>query len=206
MDNLFPQVVFHVFGIPVRDTVISTWIMMALIVGVAILIQKRFPMAVEMLIDFLNDTISDVIGRPAYAYIPMLGTLAIFIAIADNFGIVPMMSTPTKDINTPLALALVVFVLVHYYGVREKGMASYLKAQASPLVILDIVGQLSRTMSLTLRLFGNIVSGELVVAVIFSLVPIIAPLPMIGLSIFTGILQAYIFTILASSYIASAIE
>jgi F-type H+-transporting ATPase subunit a len=208
MDSIFPQVLFSVFGIPVRDTVVSTWIMMVLIVGVVILLRKRLPALLEMYIDFINDMASDIMGISATPFIPLLGTLALFIAVANNFSILPVVVSPTKDINTPLALALVVFFAVHYYGIREKGVWGYFKSLASPIFMLpiEVIGQLSRTMSLTLRLFGNIISGELVVGVIFMLVKPIAPLPLVGLGLFTGVLQAYIFTVLVSGYIASAVK
>ncbi|MBC7250271.1 MAG: F0F1 ATP synthase subunit A [Anaerolineae bacterium] len=208
MEGVFPQVVFRFLGIPVRDTVVSTWVMMVLIVGAAALIGRRRPMALEMLVDFLIDTVSGVMGRPAEFYLPLLGTLAIFIAVANTIGIVPIVVTPTRDINTPLALALVVFFSVHYFGIRAKGLVGYFKDMASPVFMLplEIVGQLSRTLSLTLRLFGNVISTELIVAVIFALVPLIVPLPLVAFSMLTGVLQAYIFTVLATVYIGAGLE
>ena len=103
-------------------------------------------------------------------------------------------------------MALVVLVAVNYFGIRAKGGLGYLKHLTSPIFMLplELIGQLSRTLSLTLRLFGNIVSGELIVAVIYALVPLVAPLPLIGLGIFTGLLQSYVFISLTTSYIASA--
>jgi len=208
MEETFPQVVFTVFDLPVRDTVISTWIMMAAIVALAIFVGQRQPAALEMLVDFLTDTISSVMGRSAAPYLPLLGSLAIFIAVANVMGVIPFLSSPTKDINTPLALALVVFFSVHYFGIRTKGVARYFKDMATPIFILplEIIGQLSRTLSLTLRLFGNILSTELIVAVIFALAPLFVPLPLVGFSIFTGLLQAYIFTVLAAVYIGAGLE
>ncbi len=208
MEAVFPKVIFTIFGIPIRDTVISTWIMMAIIVVLARFVAQERPALLEMLIDFVSDTAASVMNVSVKPYIPMLGTLVIFIAVANNFSILPAVTSPTRDINTPLALALVVFFSVHYYGAREKGIGGYIKDLASPIFMLplELIGQFSRTLSLTLRLFGNIVSGEIVVAVIFSLVPPVAPLPLIGLSLITGVLQAYIFTVLASLYIGSAVE
>jgi len=208
MNGVFPQVVFRVFGIPVRDTVVSTWIMMTIIVGTAAVIGRRRPMALEMVVDFLVDTISSVMGRPAEPYLPFLGTLAIFIAVANVIGAMPIIVTPTRDINTPLAMALIVFFSVHYFGIRAKGVVGYFKDMASPIFMLplEIVGQLSRTLSLTLRLFGNVLSTELIVAVVFALVPLIVPLPLIAFSMLTGVLQAYIFTVLATVYIGAGLE
>ena len=208
MEGVFPQLVFKVFGIPVYDTVISTWVMMALVVGGAIFVGRRRPTALEMVVDFLNDMVSDVMGRPAEPYLALLGSLTIFIAAANVIGVVPFVVNPTRNINTPLALALIVFFSVHYFGVRAKGVMGYFKSLASPVFMLplEVIGQLSRTLSLTLRLFGNVISTELVVAVIFALIPLFVPLPLVGFSMFTGVLQAYIFTVLAAVYIGAGLE
>jgi F-type H+-transporting ATPase subunit a len=208
MIDVAPHVMFSVFGIAVRDTVVATWIMIAITVGVVLLLRRSRPMALELLVDFVLDLLSPTLGDRAAAYLPFLGTLTIFIAIANVIGVVPVVITPTRDINTPLAMALVVFFSVHYFGIRERGPLGYLKQLATPVFILplEIVSQISRTVSLTIRLFGNIISTELVVAVIFSLVPIFAPLPLIGFSLLTGVLQAYIFAALAVSYIGSGLE
>ncbi len=210
-----PHPVLELFGgqLVITNTVTSTWAVMAFIVVGAILLEKYLPEALEMLVDFLTDTIAEVLGEEAaLAYLPFLGTLAIFLIFANNIGVVPGLVSPTRDMATPLALALTVFFAVHYFGIRAKGLGQYLKDLASPLYLLplmlplELIGQVSRTLSLTLRLFGNILSGELVVAVIFSLVPLFAQLPLVGLSLFTGLLQAYIFTVLATVYISTGVE
>ncbi len=208
MPSVFPKVVFTPFGLEIRDTVVSTWAMIAIITLVAIVLGRRRPMALEMLVDFLNDLVSDVMRRSAAPFLPMLASLAIFIAAANIIGVIPFLVSPTHDINTPLALALAVFVSVHYYGIRAKGLWGYVKDLASPVYLLplELIGQLSRTLSLTLRLFGNIISTDLIVAILFALVPLFVPLPLIGFSIFVGLLQAYIFTALAAVYIAAAVE
>ena len=208
MEDVFPKVVFTILGIPIRDTVISTWVMMVFIVAVAIIVNRRQPVALEMLVDFLTDTVSGVVGRPSAAFLPLLGTLAIFIAVANSMSAVPFLTSPTADVNTPLALALVVFFSGHYFGIRAKGLIGYIKDLSSPIIMLplEIIGQLSRTLSLTLRLFGNIVSAQLILVVIFALAPLFVPLPLIGFGLFTGLLQAYIFTILAAVYIGAALE
>jgi F-type H+-transporting ATPase subunit a len=147
-------------------------------------------------------------GRPAEPYLSFLGTLTIFIAVANIIGIVPAVVSPTRDINTPVALALVVFFSVYYFGIREKGLWGYFKALASPIFMLpmELISHVSRALSLTLRLFGNIISTELIVAVVFALVPLIVPLPLVAFSMLTGVLQAYIFTVLAAVYIGAGLE
>ena len=208
MDEMFPQIVFHIGGIPVYDTVVSTWVMIAIIALIAWVLGKRRPMVLEMTVEFLAEIISDMMGRPADPYLPLLGALGIFIAVANIIGVVPVVTTPTKDLNTPVALALVVFFSVHYFGVHELGLRGYVKQLASPIFILplELISQVSRTLSLSIRLFGNIISGEIIVAVIFSLVPLIAPLPLQIFTMGIGLLQAYIFTVLASVYIGAAVE
>jgi F-type H+-transporting ATPase subunit a len=208
MEGVFPQDVLLFGIITVRDTVISTWVMMVMVLGGVLVLRATLPEALEMIIDFVRDTVSDVLGRPADPFLPFLGAIAIFIAVANNLGLMPMLATPTKDINTTLAMALVVFFAVHFFGIREKGAWGYFKSLSTPIFMLPLeaIGQLSRTMSLTLRLFGNVISSEFIVAVIFSLVKPVAPLPMMALGAVSGVLQAYIFTILASSYISSAVK
>ncbi len=198
--------------IVITNTVTSTWAMLLVIMGLALYLYRRYPTALEMLMDFLTDLVADVVGEEtAQLYMPFLGSLAIFIAFANIIGVVPGFVAPTRDVNTPAALAIVVFFAVHYFGINAKGWLQYLKDLASPLYLLpltlplELIGQFSRTLSLTLRLFGNILSGEMVIAVIFSLVPLFVQLPLVGLSMFTGLLQAYIFTVLATVYIGAGI-
>lgn len=209
-----PHQVVTLFGgrLVITNTVTSSWAMIALIMGLALYLYQRYPTALEMLMDFLTDLVADVVGEAtAQLYMPFLGSLAIFIAFANVIGVIPGFVSPTRDVNTPAALAIVVFFAVHYFGISAKGWMQYLKDLASPLYLLpltlplELIGQFSRTLSLTLRLFGNILSGEMVIAVIFSLVPLFVQLPLVGLSMFTGLLQAYIFTVLATVYIGSGI-
>ncbi len=219
MGQFFPRVVFSVLGVGVRDTVISTWLMMVIIIGLAILIRRQRPMMLEMLLDFLENLVSDLLGgHPVEPYLPFLGSTAIFLGFANIFSMLPSIPlpggnmlpivAPTRDLNTPIALALVVFFSVHYYGMRQQGVWGYLKNLASPIFLLplEIVGQISRTVSLAVRLFGNVLSTELIVLVVFILIPLVVPLPVIGLNIFTGLLQAYIFTALAAVYISTGLE
>jgi len=207
MDEMFTQVLFYVGSIPIHDTIVSTWLMMALIALIAWVLGRRCPTVLEMIAGFLVEIISDMMGRPATSYLPLLGTLGIFIAIANIVSVVPAVTAPTKDLNTPVALALVVFFSVHYFGIRELGLRGYGRQLASPIFMLplELMSQVSRTLSLSIRLFGNIFSGEMVVAVIFSLIPVIAPLPLQMFTMVTGLLQAYIFTVLASVYISAGV-
>jgi F-type H+-transporting ATPase subunit a len=193
--------------------------MMVIVIGLAILVRRQRPTMLEMLLDSLEDLVSDLIGdQPIQQYLPFLGSLAIFVAFANVLSVLPSIPlpqgemlaivAPTRDLNTPVALALVVFFSVHYYGIRQQGIWGYLKNLASPIFLLplEIIGQISRTVSLAVRLFGNVLSTELIVLVVFMLIPLVVPLPVIGLNIFTGLLQAYIFTALATVYISTGLE
>lgn len=210
MDAVIPQVIFYLFGLPITNTVISTWVIMVIIIVLAWITRKFKPEIGESLIEMINGIIGSVMPEETKVvkFLPILGTLAIFLIIANIFSVFPLMVSPTANINTTVALAIVVFFAVHAYGIREKGAVGYFKDFAKPIFILplEIVSQFSRTLSLAIRLFGNILSTDLIVAIIFSLIPFLLPIPLIALSILTGVLQAYIFTVLASLYIASAIE
>lgn len=209
MESLTPQTIFYVFGLPIKSTIIATWVSMGIIILAVIAINKFKPELAELIVDFLSHLISDIMDviHPE-PFLPIIGTLAIFIAVANSTGILPFFSSPTSDINTPLALALVVFFATYYFGIRTKGFIRFIKEFASPIFLLplEIIGQLSRTLSLTLRLFGNVLSGDLIASILLSLIPLFVPLPMMGLSLLIGILQAYVFTALTSVYIASAID
>ncbi len=210
MEAISPQVVFELFGLPITDTVVSTWVMMILIILLVIVIRKFKPEAGEMLIEFINNVVSSVMPEDVdlTKFLPILGTLAIFLVFANIFSIFPVMVSPTANINTTVALSIVVFFAVHFYGIKEKGLWGYVKDFANPIFILplEIVSQFSRTLSLSIRLFGNILSTDLIVAIVFALIPFIVPLPLAALGMLTGVLQAYIFIVLASLYIASAVE
>ncbi len=206
MDTIIAEPVFWLFGVPVRNSVISTWVLMVLVTVGVIWIRKRTPVLLEMLIDFTENLVSGFIPGKAEPYVPFLGSLLLFIAVANLSGILPLIFTPTRDINTPLALALVVLVAVFAFTIRAKGFGGFVKSFLSPLLPLDLIGYVSRTMSLTLRLFGNVIGSEIVVGVLFMLVPVGIPLVMVAIGSITAVLQAYVFTVLASSYIGSSLE
>jgi F-type H+-transporting ATPase subunit a len=206
MEHVFPDAVFTVFGVPVRNSVTSTWAMMVMIVAVVLYLRNRAPVVLEMLIDFTEGLASSFIRRSSSPYIPFLGSLFLFVLVANLVGVVPLMFTPTRDINTPIALALVVLIAVFVFTIRAKGPLGFLKMFLSPTVPLDLIGYVSRSTSLALRLFGNVLGGEMVVAVLASLVPVGIPLIMVALTSITGILQAYVFTALAASYINMNLE
>ena len=216
MDEVFPHTVFTLFGVvPVRDSVLHTWILVAVISVLAILASYRLRLRpttrwqglLEVAIESVSGLISGAIGEGHNGLVPFLLSLMFFTATANLAGLIPGLSTPTSDLNTAAALAIVVFFAVHIYGMKTLGWRAYLSKEfLTALVPLNIVGQLSRTLSLTLRLFGNMVAGTVIVAVLQSLVPLLAPLVLQALGILTGLIQAYVFTMLTLIYLGSAVE
>ncbi len=202
MDVISHPVVFTLLGIPIRNTVVMTWILMAIIIGLVLIVKQVKPSLLEMLLEFIEGIVGDVLDvENLTPYLPLLGSLFIFICFSNLLSVVPGLSSPT-------ALAVIVFFAVHFYGIQKKGFWKYLKTFSDPIFLfpIELLGHFSRTLSLTLRLFGNIMSGDLIVAIVFSLLPMIIPIPFILLGMVTGVIQAYIMTTLATLYIASAVE
>ncbi len=202
-------IVFHLLGIPVRDTVLFTWITMAVIVLMVFLLKLLKPNLLELILDMIIGVVDDAMDvDDLHPYIPLLGSLLVFVVVSNLISIVPIMKSPTADINTTIALALIVVLSVHVFGVKKKGPWGYLKEFASPIVLfpIELIGQLSRTLSLSMRLFGNVLSGDLIVAIVFSIIPTFLPITMIALSMVSGLLQAYVITTLAALFISSAVE
>ncbi len=216
MEQTFPYVVFTIFGIPVTDTVVATWIMIAAWSILAYLASKRMSLRpkgwqhfLEIGIEALEGLISRTIGQPGGEFLLMIGAMMIFLVTANLLGILPGLPSPTSDINTALALALIVFFAVHYYGIRRQGLLGYIKLLAGPVFVglpMEILGHVSRTLSLSLRLFGNMIAGTVIVAVLYGIIPLIVPTVMLVFNLIFGLLQAFVFTLLAIVYIGQAVK
>jgi F-type H+-transporting ATPase subunit a len=215
-EELVPHVVFTVGPLQVTSTVVYTWIIMAIVSVLFIVLGRRlkvrptrFQNALEWGVEALDSLIQGLIPHQSRIFLPIVGTLAIFIAAANLGGLIPGLRSPTTDLNTPLALAIVVFFSVHYYGIRAKGIIGHLRHYVEPIFIMlpiEIASELARTMSLTFRLFGNILGEEIVIAVLFLILPVLIPVPMMLFSIFTSLIQAYVFTMLTVVYISGAVQ
>lgn len=210
MDVIDHKIVFTLFGIiPIRDTVVYTWITMGIIIVVALILKMLKPHLLEYLLEMVISILDDVMDvDDLNPYIPLLGSLMIFTLFANLISVVPGMKSPTADINTTIGLALIVVLSVHGYGMIKKGVWKYLKEFASPIFMfpIELIGQVSRTLSLSMRLFGNILSGDLIVAIVFSIVPYFLPIAMTAISMISGLLQAFVLTTLAALFISSAVE
>jgi F-type H+-transporting ATPase subunit a len=215
--EIAPCVVFTVGPLQVTSTVVNTWVMILLIGVATFLIGRNLKVrpggiqnALEWLVEAIEGLIHKTVGvEDTTIFLPVVGTLAFFIGTANLLGLVPGLACPTPDINTPLAMALVVFFTVHYYGIRTRGLWGYLKHYVEPIFLMlpiEIASEIARTFSLTFRLFGNILGEEIIISILFIIAPFVVPVPMMLFSIFTGLLQAYIFTLLTCVYIGGAVK
>ena len=211
------QIVYWQYGfLKLNGTIAFTWaLMFVLTVGSALVTRRlsmdlnraRWQNLLEIVVTAIEKQIEEV-GLPnPKQYIGFLGTLFLFVAIAALCTIIPGYEPPTGSLSTTAALALCVFVAVPLFGIEEQGLGGYLKTYVEPTVIMlpfNLISELSRTLALAVRLFGNMMSGAMIIAILLTITPYIFPLIMTVLGLLTGMVQAYIFTILAAVYIAAA--
>jgi len=197
-------------------TVVFTWLLMlALVIGSALVTRKLstglqrsgWQNLLEIVVTAIEKQIQDVGLTPPQKYIGFLGTLFLFVGAASLCTVIPGYETPTGSLSTTAALALCVFVAVPFFGIEEQGVGDYLKSYTKPTFIMlpfNIIGEVSRTLALAVRLFGNMMSGAMIVGILLTITPFIFPILMTALGLLTGMVQAYIFSILAAVYIAAA--
>ena len=212
------EIIIFQFGwFYVNATILVTWIIMALLVFVSWLITRRLtstgPLSpgqnlLEVLVDGIKKQIKEISGHSsATPYLPFIGTLFIFIAVSNILSIVPGYVPPTSSLSTTAALAISVFLAVPVFGIAHQGIKNYARQYLQPTFFMlpfNIIGELSRTLALAVRLYGNIMSGTVIVAILLTITPLFFPIIMQALGLLTGLIQAYIFAILAMVYIASA--
>ncbi len=212
---LASTVLFHVGPVPITRPVMTTWaIMLGLSLASWLVTRRlhvrpdRWQAVLEVIVTGILRQIGDIIRRDGRPLLPLLGSLFIFLAVANLSGVLPGTQAPTAKIETPAALALIVFVSVHYYGVRAQGLFGYLASFAKPKLVmlpLNLLSEVTRTFSLMVRLFGNVMSGEFMLALVAALAGLFLPIPFMALEILLGLVQAYIFTVLATVFIGAAI-
>ena len=216
--NISPDTVtlFSWRGATLNATIAFTWLVMVLLTVVSWLVTRRLSSGTEMsrwqnllevLVTGIRDQIRQVSHQEPGRYLPFVGTLFLFIAMANLLNIVPGYTAPTGSLSTTTALAICVFVAVPLYGIASEGPLAYLKHYVKPTWLMlpfNVIGELSRTVALAVRLYGNIMSGTVIVAILLSLTPYFFPIVMQLLGLLTGMIQAYIFAVLAMVYIASA--
>ncbi|MCK8603830.1 F0F1 ATP synthase subunit A [Desulfoferrobacter suflitae] len=197
-------------------TIVVTWVVMIAMAFGAWLVTRelssgmklsRFQNLLEVIVVHAREQIRDVTRQDPGPYLPFIGTLFLFIAVANILTIVPGYQAPTGSLSTTAGLALCVFLAVPAYGIRKRGAAGYFKQYLKPSVFMlpfNVLGELSRTLALAVRLFGNVMSGTMIAAILLAIAPLIFPIVMQVLGLLTGLIQAYIFAILATVYIAAA--
>ncbi len=211
------EMIFWQHGLlKLNATIVYTWgLMLALAVGSILITRKlstglersRWQNLLEIVVTAMENQIEDVGLSHPEQYIGFLGTLFLFIATASLCAIIPGYEPPTGSLSTTVALALCVFVAVPMFGIEEQGVGGYLASYAKPTIIMlpfNVISELSRTLALAVRLFGNMMSGAMIVAILLTITPFIFPVVMMALGLLTGMVQAYIFSILAAVYIAAA--
>ena len=197
-------------------TIAHTWgLMVVLALGSKLVTRKlstglqrsRWQNLLEIIVTGINQQIAEVGLRRPEKYLGFLGSLFLFVAMASLFTIVPGYAPPTGSLSTTTALAICVFVAVPLFGIEDQGLGGYLGDYLKPTVIMlpfNIISELSRTLALAVRLFGNMMSGTMILAILLTITPFIFPIAMSVLGLLTGMVQAYIFSILATVYIAAA--
>jgi F-type H+-transporting ATPase subunit a len=210
-----PDILFHFGPVPISRPVVTTWTIMAILTAMSWLGLRRVNVnagslqtVLEIVVETLAKQINAIIRRDPWPYLPLLGTLFIFLVFANLSVIVPGVKPPTGHIETPAALGVIVFLSVHYFGIRSRGLVEYARRYTKPnllLLPLNVLSEITRTFSLMVRLFGNIMSHEFMIAIVVFLAGLFLPIPFMLLGILIGIIQAYIFTVLAAVFIGAAV-
>ena len=209
-------VLFRLGPLAITRPVVTTWAIMAVLTLVSWVVTRRLKLhpdrrqtVLELIVTGIMAQIDQMIRKNPRPFLPLLGTLFILLVAANLSGVLPGVEAPTGKLETPAALALTVFVAVHYFAVRARGFLGYLASFAKPKLImlpLNIVSEVTRTFSLMIRLFGNVMSGEFVIALVVALAGLFVPIPLMALEILVGLVQAYIFTVLATVFIGAAVD
>ena len=204
--------------ITLNVTILYTWLVMGILVGGSIWVTRnlssemnvsRWQHFLEIVVSIVRGEISEMTKKGADNYVPLIGTLFLFICTSNVLAVVPGYIAPTSSMTTTAALATCVFVAVPYYGISRNGVLHYVKEYFQPNFIFfpfHVMGELSRTLALTVRLFGNIMSHEKVIGIQLAVTPFLFPVVMQILGLLIGVIQAYIFAILSMVYIASALS
>ncbi len=176
------------------------------------LIPSRLQNVMELIIQFFEGLLSDLIGEEGKKYLPLVGTIGLFILACNLMGLVPGFMSPTSKLNVTAGCALTVFIYYHWQGIKAQGLFKYLKHFMGPIPLLaplmvpiEIISHFSRPLSLSMRLFGNIFAEELLILIMASIIPFLLPLPFMAIAIITAVVQAYVFVLLSCIYIAGAV-
>jgi F-type H+-transporting ATPase subunit a len=202
--------------IKLNATILFTWLVMLVLTIFSWLVTRNiradFTLSkgqnmLEAVVSGAMDQIREISQQDPKPYLTFVGSLFLFIVVSNVLSVVPGFQAPTGSLSTTAALAIIVFLAVPFFGIQKLGLAMYLKQYIQPTPIMlpfNIIGEVSRTLALAVRLFGNVMSGTLIAGILLAIVPLIFPIVFQALGLLTGVIQAYIFAILAMVYIASA--
>lgn len=209
------DVILTLGPVPVTRPILTSWAIIAVLAGCCWLVTRHMeqrpsrPQALlELLVDTMRRQVGDTVEAPAGPYLPLIGTIFLFILAANWSSLVPGVEPPTATLETDAALALVVFGATLWFVIRARGAAGYLRSFASPSIVLaplNLIELFTRSFALTIRLFGNVMGGVFMIGVVLSLAGLLVPIPLMALEVLTGAVQAYIFAALAAVFIGSAI-
>jgi F-type H+-transporting ATPase subunit a len=215
-DALTITTVFAIGPVIVTNTVVTTWVIMALLAALSWAVTRRLKIdpgpvqtAVEGVVLTIESAIEEVAGRNTREIMPFVATLWVFIVTANLTGVIPEIHAPTRDLSATAALALLVFLSTHWFGIRIEGLKSYLRHYLTPSPILlpfNLISEITRTVALAVRLFGNMMSLEMAALLILLVAGFLVPVPILMLHIVEALVQAYIFGMLALIYVSGGIQ
>ena len=210
------HVMFRVGPVPIAEPVVVTWVIIVVLVLGSWLLTRRLEIhpgrrqaAVEVVVETVAEQIRAIIERDPEPFMPVIAGFFIYLVFANLSFLVPGVQPPTAHLETAAALALIVFLSVNVYGIRQRGLGGYLRGFAEPSIFLlpiNILSEFTRIFSMMIRLFGNILSGEFVLLLAIGLAGFLIPIPLMALEIVIGLIQAYIFAILATVFIGAAVQ
>lgn len=231
MEGFGPKIIFQIGDIPISESVVVTWIIVAVLIGLSILLTRNFEKVpkgvqnvVEALVESLNNFVSDTMGEDKKGFAPYMGTIFIFLVVANLIGFVGL-RPPTADVNTTFALSMLTFVIIHYNSIKSSGIGSYFKGYFEPFPFLfpiNVLGDLATPISLGFRLFGNIVGGVIIMSLMYGALASLSEMiglhavPVFQLAIpvvfhayfdmFSGALQSFIFVMLSMVFVSNAMD
>ena len=221
IENVFPIVEFEiktaVLTIPVTDTVVTTWIIIVILAILSFVISRRLSISnpskmqllAEKIVMAIKETLESSSNISAWTLVPFIGTIWIYVGFMNLISLIPYFHNPTRDLSTTAALSVIAFFSIHYYGIKFSGFKGYIKRYIEPSVFLlpfNLFADISRIFAMAIRLFGNMLSWEMIVAILIALVGFLVPVPMILLSIVGDVLHAFLFGLLTYIFIIGGIR
>lgn len=222
VSNVFPTVVFELkifsLTIPVTDTVVTTWIIILLLAIISYFTSRNISLTNPSKLQIVGERIVIAIEQamkssdsnlPAWRLVPLIGTVWIYVGFMNLISLIPYFHNPTRDLSTTASLAMIAFFAIHYYGIKFSGLKNYMAKYTQPSAFMlpfNIFSDISRIFAMAIRLFGNMLSWEMIIAILITLAGFLVPVPMILLSIVGDLLHAFLFGFLIYIFILGGVE